>query len=68
MNGMNICNIGYYGACNEALMLDALVRDGPLVVNFQVHSDFSTYTGGIYRHTGIKSKYNPFVVSFNIHS
>jgi cathepsin C len=51
---------GYYGACNEEQMMLALVNHGPLSVSFQVYSDFQQYKGGIYHHTGVKSRFNPF--------
>lgn len=54
---------GYYGACNEALMREALVKRGPLSVSFEVYSDFFHYKGGIYHHTGLSDGYNPFQVT-----
>jgi len=51
---------GYYGACNEELMMQALVDNGPLAVSFMVYSDFYGYGGGIYHHTGFRDEYNPF--------
>ncbi|XP_045587677.2 dipeptidyl peptidase 1 [Procambarus clarkii] len=51
---------GYYGACNEELMLVALVENGPLSVSYMVFDDFSSYSGGIYHHTGLKNEFNPF--------
>lgn len=51
---------GYYGACNEERMRRELVKSGPIAVSFEVYDDFMNYHGGIYHHTGIRSKYNPF--------
>jgi len=51
---------GYYGACSEELMMQALVDNGPLAVSFMVYSDFYGYGGGIYHHTGLRDGYNPF--------
>lgn len=53
---------GYYGACNEELMLQTLVENGPLAVGFMVYSDFQSYKGGIYHHTGTKNRFYPFEV------
>ncbi|ROT79069.1 cathepsin C [Penaeus vannamei] len=50
---------GYYGACNEELMLQALVEKGPLPVGYMVYDDFRNYEGGIYHHTGFKNDFNP---------
>jgi len=41
---------GYYGACNEAEMMQSLVNHGPLVVGFEVYDDFRPYTTGVYHH------------------
>ncbi|PAA92785.1 hypothetical protein BOX15_Mlig013103g1, partial [Macrostomum lignano] len=54
---------GYYGACSEEAMRIALVNHGPLSVSFEVYSDFLHYRGGIYRHTGLRDKFNPFEVT-----
>ncbi|XP_071961201.1 dipeptidyl peptidase 1-like [Antedon mediterranea] len=51
---------GFYGACNEALMRIALVKNGPLAVGFEVLDDFFQYKSGIYQHTGLQDKFNPF--------
>ncbi|KAK4294724.1 hypothetical protein Pmani_032671 [Petrolisthes manimaculis] len=50
---------GYYGACNEEIMLQTLVENGPLSVGYMVYDDFSNYEGGIYHHTGTKNEFNP---------
>ncbi|XP_072026805.1 dipeptidyl peptidase 1-like [Amphiura filiformis] len=51
---------GYYGACNEELMMIQLVKNGPIAVGFEVLGDFMQYKGGIYHHTGISNKFSPF--------
>jgi len=51
---------GYYGACNEELMKMSLVQNGPLSVSFEVYPDFMHYAGGVYHHTGLLEKFNPF--------
>lgn len=50
---------GYFGACNEEEMIMAL-QDGPVSVAFEVTDDFEHYSGGIYKHTGLSDKFNPF--------
>jgi len=37
-----------------------LVKNGPMSVSFEVYHDFMQYKGGIYQHTGLKDRYNPF--------
>ena len=37
-----------------------LVRNGPMAVAFEVYSDFFHYKGGVYQHTGLQDKFNPF--------
>ncbi|CAL1287410.1 unnamed protein product [Larinioides sclopetarius] len=51
---------GFFGGCNEELMKLDLVNNGPLTVAFEVYPDFQLYSGGIYHHTGIGAKFNPF--------
>jgi len=51
---------GYFGACNEEEMMLALVNNGPLPVGIEVYDDFMTYKSGVYHHTGLKDKFNPF--------
>ena len=53
---------GYYGACNEELMIEALVENGPMPVGYMVYSDFFNYEGGVYKHTGLKGDFNPLEV------
>ncbi len=43
---------GYYGACSEAGMVEALVNRGPFTVGFEVYDDFFNYQSGIYRCSG----------------
>ncbi|CAH1785007.1 unnamed protein product [Owenia fusiformis] len=54
---------GYYGACNEALMIKELVTYGPTSVSFEVYPDFMHYRHGIYHHTGLMDKFNPFEIT-----
>lgn len=51
---------GFYGACNEVLMRLELVNNGPIAVGFEVYNDFVNYKSGIYHHTGLTDKFNPF--------
>ncbi|XP_042905828.1 dipeptidyl peptidase 1 [Parasteatoda tepidariorum] len=51
---------GFFGGCNEELMRLEIVKNGPLTVAFQVYPDFMLYQGGIYHHTGVGAKFNPF--------
>lgn len=37
-----------------------LVKYGPIAVGFQVYQDFMAYKGGIYHHTFLDDKFNPF--------
>jgi cathepsin C len=38
----------------------ALYKNGPLSVSFMVYSDFMHYQGGVYQHTDLRDKFNPF--------
>lgn len=51
---------GYYGACNEEVMKLTLIHQGPLAVGFEVYPDFRNYRGGVYTHTGLVDRFNPF--------
>ncbi|NP_001080511.1 cathepsin C L homeolog precursor [Xenopus laevis] len=51
---------GFYGGCNEAYMKLELVLGGPLSVAFEVYDDFIHYRSGVYHHTGLQDKFNPF--------
>lgn len=49
---------GYYGACNELLMMKEIMRNGPVIVAFQAPSSLFYYTGGIFtgpppKHEGV---------------
>ncbi|KAK7073934.1 hypothetical protein SK128_007954, partial [Halocaridina rubra] len=57
---------GYYGACNEESMLEALITTGPISVSFMVYDDFHNYNGGIYHHTGYKNDFNPFEITNHV--
>lgn len=57
---------GFYGGCNEDLMRIQLVRNGPMSVSFEVYPDFQAYTGGIYHHTGLEDKFNPFSITNHV--
>jgi len=39
---------GYYGACNEVVMMKEIYRAGPIVVAFEAPSSLFYYTGGIF--------------------
>lgn len=49
--------------CNEELMKINLVKNGPLAVSFEVYNDFFHYKGGVYVHTGLQEKFNPFEIT-----
>ncbi|XP_069495602.1 dipeptidyl peptidase 1 [Ambystoma mexicanum] len=51
---------GFYGGCNEEFMKHELVKHGPLAVAFEVYDDFMHYRSGIYHHTGLQDRFNPF--------
>ena len=54
---------GYYGACSEEAMRVELVQNGPMSVSFEVYSDFQQYKRGIYHHTGLEDKFNPWEIT-----
>lgn len=37
-----------------------LVKNGPMAIAFEVYSDFMHYKSGIYHHTFLEDKFNPF--------
>ena len=41
----------------------SLVQNGPMAVAFEVYNDFMNYKGGVYRHTGLSHKFNPFEIT-----
>lgn len=49
--------------CNEELMKINLVKNGPMAVSFEVYNDFFHYKGGVYVHTGLQEKFNPFEIT-----
>ena len=57
---------GFYGACNEPQMCLELVEHGPIAVSFEVYNDFQHYTGGIYHHTGLEDKFNPWEITNHV--
>ncbi|XP_064596864.1 dipeptidyl peptidase 1-like [Liolophura sinensis] len=57
---------GYYGACNEPLMRMELVKNGPVAISFEVYSDFQSYKGGIYHHTGLQDHFNPWEITNHV--
>eukprot|EP00794_Sanderia_malayensis_P005978 gene5978-6674_t len=54
---------GFYGGCNEELMKVELVKNGPVSISFMVYKDFFHYKSGIYYHTGLDEKFNPFEIT-----
>ena len=44
-------------------MRKALVENGPMSVSFEVYNDFFQYKGGVYTHTGLTYKFNPFHIT-----
>ena len=38
----------------------ALYKNGPMAVAFEVYNDFYTYKGGVYQHTSLVDRFNPF--------
>jgi cathepsin C len=38
---------GFYGGCNEPLVREELVKNGPIAISFQVYNDFVHYKVGI---------------------
>ena len=54
---------GFYGACNEEEMMVELVNNGPIAVGFEVYRDFENYKSGIYHHTGLEDRFNPWEIT-----
>lgn len=42
---------GYYGAATPENMMQEIMTNGPVSVEFMVYPDFQSYTGGVYVHT-----------------
>lgn len=40
-----------------------LVKNGPMAVAFEVYNDFMHYKSGVYHHTGLEEKFNPFEIT-----
>ena len=57
---------GYYGACNEPQMRLELVNNRPIAVSFEVLNDFMNYKGGIYQHTGLTDRFNPWEITNHV--
>ncbi|XP_002160467.3 dipeptidyl peptidase 1 [Hydra vulgaris] len=57
---------GFYGGCNEVLMRVALNKIGPLAVNIEVYPDLQFYRSGIYHHTELDFKFNPFEITNHV--
>ncbi|XP_068242940.1 dipeptidyl peptidase 1-like [Palaemon carinicauda] len=51
---------GYFGATNEANMMQELVANGPIGVAILMSSDLLYYGGGIYYNTGLVTNFDPF--------
>ena len=56
----------FYGGCNEALMMDELVRNGPIAISFEVTEDFQHYKSGIYHKTGLQDGFNPWEITNHV--
>ncbi|GFR70692.1 dipeptidyl peptidase 1 [Elysia marginata] len=50
---------GYYGACNEVAMMEAIYNRGPVAIGFMVYNDFTRYQSGVYHHV-FDSENHPF--------
>ena len=57
---------GFYGACSEPQMRLEVIKNGPIAISFEVYSDFQSYKGGIYQHTGLKDKFNPWEITNHV--
>eukprot|EP00455_Lapot_gusevi_P036500 TRINITY_DN4062_c0_g1_i7.p1 TRINITY_DN4062_c0_g1~~TRINITY_DN4062_c0_g1_i7.p1 ORF type:complete len:526 (+),score=195.00 TRINITY_DN4062_c0_g1_i7:56-1579(+) len=56
---------GYYGASTVELMQQEIMANGPIAVSFEVYPDFTHYTSGVYKHTGLLG-FNPFVITNHV--
>ncbi|ESO85314.1 hypothetical protein LOTGIDRAFT_221343 [Lottia gigantea] len=57
---------GFYGGCNEALMRIEVAKYGPVAVSFQVYPDFQHYKSGIYHHTELLDRFNPWEITNHV--
>ncbi|XP_060583530.1 dipeptidyl peptidase 1-like [Ruditapes philippinarum] len=57
---------GFYGGCNEPLMREELVKNGPIAISFQVYNDFVHYKSGIYHHVDLLDKFNPWEITNHV--
>lgn len=53
-------------SCNEELMMENLVKNGPIAVSFMVYADFMHYKSGIYQHTTLTNGFNPFEITNHV--
>jgi cathepsin C len=42
---------GFYGGADERSIMEEIYLNGPVVIGFEVHSDFKHYSGGVYKYT-----------------
>lgn len=57
---------GYYGGCNEELMMESLITEGPMAVAFEVTDEFHSYADGVFvQPTSSKADFDPMVVSLS---
>lgn len=47
-------------------MMENLVKNGPLAVSFMVYKDFMHYKSGIYQHTELTDRFNPFEITNHV--
>jgi len=57
---------GYYGASSVTGMQQEIIANGPIPVSFEVLGDFYSYSSGVYIHTGLRSGFNPFVITNHV--
>eukprot|EP01006_Ploeotia_vitrea_P031536 TRINITY_DN63877_c0_g1_i1.p1 TRINITY_DN63877_c0_g1~~TRINITY_DN63877_c0_g1_i1.p1 ORF type:complete len:482 (+),score=55.64 TRINITY_DN63877_c0_g1_i1:30-1475(+) len=56
---------GFYGGCNQYLMMAELVKNGPIAISIEVYPDLQHYKGGIYHHV-TKKKMFDYLAKMNI--
>ena len=44
-------------------MMLSLYANGPIVIGLEVYPDLQAYKGGVYQHTGLLDKFNPFEIT-----